>query len=83
MNENLLDLFLQEDCDSYVRSLILASIRGKSSTMVVEEFTFNRFNLLLDFGTNTAVINDELNPSYGEYRLPLQELVVRVTALGI
>ena len=49
-------------------------------TDVIEEFTFNRFNIRLDFGTNQVVIDDELNPADGECILPMKQFVECVEA---
>jgi hypothetical protein len=81
MNDELLELFIKEDCDQHAQSLLLAAIKAKTGTDGVEDFTFNRFNVRLDFGTCEAAIDDDLNPDYGECRLPLNSFAERVAAV--
>lgn len=80
MNEELLKLFIKEDCDQHAQSVLLSAVKSKTGTDVIEEFTFNRFNVRLDFGTNQAVIDDELNPADGECSLPIEQFVDCVEA---
>jgi len=82
MNEELLELFLKEDCDQHAQTVLLTAIRAKGGTAVVEDFTFNRFNVRLDFIANEAVIDDDLNPADGECRLPLTSFSERVVAVA-
>ncbi len=81
MNDQLLEVFIREDCDTHARSVLLAAIKAKSGTASVEDFTFNRFNVRLDFEAGEAVIDDEINPSDGEYRLSLERFASRVAAV--
>lgn len=81
MNTELLELFIKEDCDQHAQSVLLAAIEAKSGTAAVEDFTFNRFNVRLDFNADEAVIDDELNPADGECRLPLDSFASRVAAV--
>lgn len=83
MNDELLELFLEEDCDRHAQSVLLTAIKVKSGTAVVEDFTFNRFNVRLDFIDGVAVIDDELNPADGECRLPLNRFAALVAAVEI
>jgi hypothetical protein len=83
MNDELLEMFIEEDCDQHAKSVLLASIRAKAGTNGKEDFTFNRFNVRLDFGASEAVIDDDLNPDDGECRLPLANFAERVQAVGI
>jgi len=81
MNDELLELFIKEDCDQHAQSVLLAAIKAKSGTTAVEDFTFNRFNVRLDFNADEAVIDDDLNPADGECRLPLNGFAARVAAV--
>ena len=81
MNDKLLEVFLKEDCDSHAQSVLLTSIRAKTGTDGIEDFTFNRFNIRLNFGTNQAVIDDELNPADSECSLPIKRFVACVEAV--
>jgi len=73
----LLSEFLSQDCNAAVRQTLLDEIRLHSTTkttLVVREFTFNRFNVVLDFLAGNARIEDELDPSaQGSCRIPLSE----------
>lgn len=75
MNKEILDVFLSEDCDKHAQKLLLYAIKTKSGTGGTENFTFNRFNVRLNYALNEAVIDDEINPGDGEFRLPLGEFV--------
>ena len=81
MNDELLELFIKEDCDQHAQSVLLSAISAKTDTACIEDFTFNRFNVRLDFGVEEAVIDDDLNPADGEYRLPLNSFAERVAAV--
>ena len=81
MNDELLELFIKEDCDRHAQSVLLTAIKVKSGTATVEDFTFNRFNVRLDFNADVAVIDDDLNPSDGECRLPLNRFAARIAAV--
>lgn len=81
MNENLVELFLEEDCDQHAQSVFLTSIRSMKRTGEVEDFTLNRFNVRLDFKEDQAIIDDDLNPDYGGFRLPLDDFASRVSSV--
>lgn len=83
MNDQLLKLFIKEDCDQHAQAVLLASIRAKTGTDGTEDFTFNRFNVRLDFSSEEAVIDDDLNPGDGECRIPIQRFATCVEAAGI
>jgi len=83
MNDELLELFIKEDCDQHAQAVLLTSIRAKTGTDGTEDFTFNRFNVRLDFGNKEAVIDDDLNPVDGECRIPIERFVTCVEAAGI
>ncbi len=53
MNEKLLSEFLSEEADPYVRRKLLDAIREQRVLGVptVKEYTFDRFNISLDFET--------------------------------
>ena len=73
---NILQQFLSEDCDDGVRQLLLDTIAelNNSRDEVFREFTFNRFNIKLNFGASEVKLEDELDPSpEGEQFLPLDE----------
>jgi hypothetical protein len=60
----LLADFLLEDCDSAVRQKLRNAIKeGGANTGLVREFTFNRFNVTLDFAAGNVRIEDELDTS--------------------
>ena len=81
MSEELLKLFLEEDCDLHAQSILLAAIRAKKGTDGIQDFTFNRFNVRLDFANGEAVLDDDLNPDYGEHRLPLDNFAALIAGI--
>jgi len=81
MSEDLLKLFLDEDCDQHAQSVLLETIKTKRGTDGIEDFTFNRFNVRLDFANDQAAIDDDLNPDYGERRLSLNEFASLVASV--
>jgi hypothetical protein len=81
MNEDLLKLFLDQDCDQHVQSAILETIKTKTGTDGIEDFTFNRFNVHLDFANDQAAIDDDLNPDYDECRLSLNDFAALVASV--
>lgn len=80
--KELLEMFIKEDCDQHVKTVLLDAINAKTGTCGIEEFTFNRFNVQLNYGSGEVVIDDELNPDDGEYRLPLAKFLAHVEAVG-
>lgn len=82
MSENLLKLFLDEDCDKHAQSVLLAAIKIKRGTDGIEDFTFNRFNVRLDFANDLAMIDDDLNPDYGERKLSLDDFAAFVAGVS-
>jgi hypothetical protein len=76
MSEDLTKAFIEQDCDEHVRSILLEEIMATGLVNDrVREWTFNRFNVSLDFGKGTAQIEDELNPTpQGSAVLPISEL---------
>lgn len=74
MKSELLEVFLMQDCDAHARSVLLAAIDKPPTGLEHREFTFNRFNVVLDYLRQEAVIDDELHPADGEIRVPLEEL---------
>ena len=76
MNPNLLDMFLAEECDSYTRNKLLDTIReGKTSGIAVtREYTFNRFNVILDFEKTEVKLEDDLTVGPGgDWKLDMEE----------
>jgi len=61
----LLEQFLSEDATPQVRQLLLDSIAtpDRSQGQGVREFTFNRFNVRIDWGKRVVTLEDELDTS--------------------
>ena len=78
MNDNLLESFLKEDCDQHVKMLLIAAIDANKSADRSEDFSFNRFNIHLDFARQEASVIDDLNPSDGACRVSLAIFRTRV-----
>lgn len=60
---NLLNQFLNEDATAYVRQQLLDAIDSGLKQNQVKEFTFNRFNVRIDFGRQTVMLEDDLDAS--------------------
>ena len=76
MNTELLYTFLSEDGDAHVRQKLLNAIREQRATgnRLIQEFNFNRFNILLDFDAKQASLRDDLTVGpEGEHKLGLDE----------
>ena len=61
MEENMLKDFLDEECTGSTTKNMLDSIsrwRGKDYR---DEFCFNRFNVYLDFNSDSVIVQDELD----------------------
>lgn len=76
---SLLEQFAKEEATPYVRGLILEAVRERESNPAREQsyFNFNRFDITLDFVSDTVLIEDELNvdPVADEVRLSLTEFM--------
>jgi hypothetical protein len=76
MNAELLNTFLSEDGDAHSRQKLLDAIRKQRppGAPMVREFTFNRFNVTLDFEGKQVSLQDDLTVGpQGEYKLSLDE----------
>jgi len=76
MPKTLFDEFLAEECTPYVRGLITAAIDGatRGAEPRWRHFEFNRFDVTLDLDADTALLEDDLNPTdSGKQRMPLAE----------
>jgi len=76
MNAELLNIFFSEDGDAHACQKLLDSIRkqGATGSRMVLEFTFNRFNVTLDFEAKVVSLQDDLTVGpQGEYKLSLDE----------
>lgn len=82
MKNELLEVFLVEDCDAHARTVLLAAIDKPPTGLERREFTFNRFNFVLENLLQEAVIDDELHPADGEIRVPLEELRCRLERIA-
>lgn len=68
----LLREFLDEDCDAPTTQRLLEKIREHEGSNISRDYTFNRFNLCLDFSEKRVRIEDDLNPgAEGETELSL------------
>jgi len=81
MKHNIVALFLKDECDQHVRSVLLRALQARRGSDSVEDFTFNRFNVRLDFSNNEVIVDDELNPDYGECRLPIDDFESLITSV--
>jgi len=74
---DLADRFFAEEANEYVRGVLGAALRARSSGF--REFTFNVFNVRLDFDQSVALIEDDLDPK-SEELLSLDEFRRRLRA---
>ena len=76
MNTELLNIFLSEDGDTHAGQKLLSAIgtqRAAGSPMM-RKFTFNRFNVTLDFEAKVVFLQDDLTVGpQGEYKLSMSE----------
>lgn len=70
MTTNLLDQFLAQECNPYVRGLLEEAILDKSTAR--SRFEFNRFEVTIERDTGEVVVEDILDDSKaGSQRVPL------------
>jgi hypothetical protein len=74
---SLVEEFFAEECNEYVRGVLLDEASRRTSGS--RYFTFNRFNVRLNFDSASAVIDDELNPPLEE-AISLPEFLARLRA---
>ncbi len=72
--EPLMKQFLDQEATPYVRKLLRDSISVRSSSEMRKRFEFNCFEILLDFESNTVLIEDvmDVGPS-GTLRVDMAE----------
>ena len=63
---SLLERFLTSDCDIDVREQLIGDINMRANAGASRrEYTFNRFNVVIDFDDEIVWIEDDLDPSDG------------------
>lgn len=75
-NMKLLDTFFFEDCNTQLRQKLLDVILENKTinTTLIKKYTFNRFNIILNFEAREVTLEDDLTTdSQGEYKLSLDE----------
>ncbi len=79
--ENLLEQFIHEECTVPISNMLNEDIRClQNSDITFKEYTFNRFNLYLDFSNKKARIEDDLDPSEsGVLEIGLEVLLKSIT----
>ncbi|WP_143271694.1 hypothetical protein [Bradyrhizobium mercantei] len=78
MNEQLLQSFLSEEANDYVRQLLLRRISEfrSGASVGVHKFEFNRFIVTIDCELGEATIEDDLNPGpEGKGSGPLESFI--------
>jgi hypothetical protein len=75
MEPTLIDRFFREECNDYVRELLLEEIRTRSEGR--RRFTFNVFNVLLDVDSGMVTVEDVLEPD-ADQSVPLSEFHARL-----
>jgi hypothetical protein len=75
MNSALLSEFLAEEGSLEIREKLLVSIREPDSRAALK-FTFNRFNIILDYEKKEVTVEDDLTVGpEGEFNLGFEEFV--------
>lgn len=73
-DETLLSQFVGEEFSKAAFAKLLADMQECSGTQNRRSYTFNRFNIHLDFESEIALIEDDLNPDEnGEMELHLSD----------
>ncbi|RZS36375.1 hypothetical protein EV193_10756 [Herbihabitans rhizosphaerae] len=78
MSNDLVRRFFDEECEPHVVRVLLSEMNARS--LGLTSFTFNVFNVTLDFDNSRVVIEDDLNPegdaevSLSEFRSELEQL---------
>jgi hypothetical protein len=82
MNDDLFEAFLKEDCDRHARGVILEALRRVPYRSGEIEFTFNRFNVRIDFSRNEVLVDDELDPGDGSCTIRFELFRSRVEGVS-
>jgi len=83
MNKTLLDEFFSEDASTYIKGKLLEAIqKGKTNdSLAVREFTFNRFNVILNFQAREVILQDDLKMGpEDEYKLSIEKFEIILLA---
>ena len=59
MASDLIDRFFAEECNDYVKNVLIREIASRSAGS--RYLTFNAFNVLLDFDAGVITVDDELD----------------------
>ena len=84
MNAGLLDAFMNEDCERHIVALLWREVCEPHNRGALQsrEYTFNQFNLLVDFASETVRIDDEFDPSEsGTCKVSLPQFRERLRSL--
>ena len=63
MNKSLLEQFLEQECDQELITMLINDIDEKAApadSTLYKEYTFNRFNLAIEFKNRKVVLEDDL-----------------------
>jgi len=75
MNSVLLNEFLTEEGNPEVRRKLLVSIREPNSRAFLK-FTFNRFNIILNYEKKEVTVEDDLTVgAEGEFKISFEEFI--------
>ena len=70
MSKTLIDQFLKEDFSESNGKQILKDCDDLIGKDISREYTFNRFNLKIDFENNKVILDDDLNMDEDDARTP-------------
>lgn len=76
MRMSLIEQFIKEDFSESANNEILKECESLIGKDISREYTFNRFNLKIDFGSNKVVLDDDLDcDESGQAIIELQEFI--------
>jgi hypothetical protein len=79
MTQSLLDRFFAEEADDYVLTLLKAELENRTSGS--RRFTFNLFDVTMDFDNRTATIDDVLEAD-SSFSMALDDFEAAISLKG-
>ena len=76
MHKSLIDQFLEEDFNESNNNQLFKDCNDLITQDIQREYTFNRFNLKINFGNNEVILDDDLNmENDGQVTFDLNEFI--------
>jgi hypothetical protein len=86
MSTTLLEQFMTEECTPFVCELLRGAVQQRSSGGIpeVRRFEFNRFEVIIDLGERTVLIQDVLDSTeLGSCRTSMDEFTAALNRLPV